>query len=677
MKDDPLLQPYQLKHLTLRNRILSTAHEPAYTEDGMPKEKYRLYHSEKARGGIAMTMIGGSAVVSPDSPPGFGNIMLYRDEVVRWMSELADDVHSHGAAVMIQITHLGRRNNWNKADWLPPLAPSHIKEGTHRAFPKAMEDWDMDRVVADYADAAERVKASGFDGLEVECYGHLIDQFWSPATNTRDDEYGGSLENRMRFGMRVFQAIRDRVGPDFLIGSRLTCDEAFEGGIDEKQGHEIAMRLAQSGLFDFFNVIRGHVDTHEGVSHVIPAMGYRSSPHLDFSAGIREATGMPTFHACRVQDVATARHAIQSDKLDMVGMTRAHLADPHIVNKIASGHEDQIRPCVAMGYCIDAIYAGQAVCIHNAATGRERHVPHVIPKGDTAKKVVVIGAGPGGLEAARVAAERGHQVVVLEASAQAGGQVRLISALQRRKEVMGIVDWRLGECERLGVTFRYNCYAEMADVTVENPDIVIVATGGIPSADFLASGAELATSSWDILSGEVAPASEVLLFDDHGAHPGMTAAEYIIGKDSQLRYVTPERTIAPDVGGTNYPAYLKAFSKADVSVKLNLRLRAIEKKGNRLVGQFFDEYAKLTKTIEADQIVVEHGAVPLDDLYFALKPLSTNLGETDQAALIDFAPQTLNTNPQGQFQLFRIGDAVASRNVHAAVLDAVRLLIGS
>ncbi|MEL6623058.1 MAG: N-methylproline demethylase, partial [Pseudomonadota bacterium] len=179
---DPLLQPYQLKHLTLRNRLMSTAHEPAYSDDGLPKERYRLYHAEKAKGGIGLTMTAGSAIVSADSPPAFGNLHAYRDEIVPWLRELADGVHEHGAAIMMQITHLGRRTNWNKADWFPVLAPSPIREPAHRAFPKEAEDWDLDRIVSDYADAAERMKAGGLDGIELEAYGHLLDQFWSPAT---------------------------------------------------------------------------------------------------------------------------------------------------------------------------------------------------------------------------------------------------------------------------------------------------------------------------------------------------------------------------------------------------------------------------------------------------------------------------------------------------------------
>ena len=202
-----------------------------------------------------------------------------------------------------------------------------------------MEDWDFDRVIAAYADAAERVKAGGLDGVEFECYGHLIDQFWSPATNKRADEYGGSIDNRLRFGLSVFEAVRRRVGPDFLLGARLVCDEDWERGLSREEGMAIARRLTRSGLIDFLNVIRGHIDSDEALSRVIPGMGERSAPHLDFAGEVRAETRLPTFHAARIQDVATARHAIESGKLDMVGMTRAHLADPHIARKVAERRE--------------------------------------------------------------------------------------------------------------------------------------------------------------------------------------------------------------------------------------------------------------------------------------------------------------------------------------------------
>ncbi len=672
---DPLLQPFQLKHLTLRNRFLSTAHEPAYTEDGLPKDRYRLYHSEKAKGGIALTMIGGSSVVAPDSPQAFGNILLYKDEVVRWLAELADDVHGHGAAVMIQVTHLGRRTSWSKADWLPVMAPSGVREPAHRAFPKAMEDWDIARIIKDYADAAERVQAAGLDGLELECYGHLIDQFWSPATNHRDDNYGGSLENRMRFGFEVIEAIRKRVGPEFIVGARMVCDEDWDRGLSKEEGLSIAQALVAGGGIDFVNVIRGHIDTDEALSHVIPGMGAKSAPHLEFSGEIRAAAKIPTFHAARIQDVATARYAISAGKLDMVGMTRAHMADPHIARKVAAGREAEIRPCVGMGYCIDSIYGGEAACIHNTATGREALLPHEIAASTGPKrKVVVVGAGPAGLEAARVASARGHAVDVFEAASEPGGQVRLTAALKRRREIMGIIDWRMAECSRAGVRFHFNTYAEPSDVTDLSPDIVIVATGGLPNTAFLDAGEDLVTSSWDVLSGAVPASGEVLVYDDNGAHPGMTTAEFLAEAGAKVEIVTPERTLAPDVGGTNFPAYFKVFSERDVAVTLNLRLVSVRRDGNRLVGRFQDDYGRRMIEKSADRIVVEHGTAPLDDLYFALKPGSSNLGAIDQAAFIAGRPQDLVANPAGRYRLYRIGDAVASRNIHAGIYEALRLL---
>jgi 2,4-dienoyl-CoA reductase-like NADH-dependent reductase (Old Yellow Enzyme family) len=673
--DDPLLQPYQLRHLTLRNRLISTAHEPAYSEDGMPTDRYRLYHLEKARGGIALTMTAGSAVIAEDSPAAFGNLHVYKDEIVPWLRRLTDDCHEAGAAVMIQITHLGRRTSWSAGDWLPVLAPSPIREPAHRAFPKEAEDWDIARITTQYADAAERMLAAGLDGIEIEAYGHFLDGFWSPATNRRTDDYGGSLDNRLRFTWAVLDAIRARVGSDLLVGLRLVADEDWDKGLSRAEGMEIARRLARSGQVDFLNIIRGHIDSDEALSHVIPGMGYRSAPHLDFAGEVRAETGIATLHASRIQDVATARHAVATGKLDLVGMTRAHIADPHIARKVIEGRENEIRPCVGMGYCIDRIYgAGGALCIHNAATGREASMPHVVKRGPgPARRAVVIGAGPAGLEAARVLSARGHAVTVFEAADEPGGQVRIAAGLKRRREILGIVDWRMEECARTGVEFRFNTYAEAEDVLEERPDLVIAATGGLPNTDFLESGAELATSTWDLLSGAVQPAEDVILYDDNGAHPGLTAAEFLAGAGSKLEIVTPERILGPDVGGTNFPAYFRVLEAAEARITLNLRLESLARDGNAILARFRGGYGGRVIEKRAAQVVVEHGTLPLDEVYFALKPLSRNLGAVDYRALIAGDPQAVATNPDGAFQLFRIGDAVSSRDIHAAIYDALRL----
>ena len=511
----------------------------------------------------------------------------------------------------------------------------------------------------------------------------MFDAFWMKRTNFRTDRYGGSLENRVRFSLEVLEEIRKQVGNDYIVGIRMVFDEGLDenlaGGLRLEEGLKIGEMLVETGALDFINIIKGHIDTEEGESLVLPSMGIPAAPYLEFAGAIKREFDLPVFHATRINEVASARYALRENLLDMVGMTRAHMADPYIVKKIESGEEDHIRPCVGMGYCLDRLYENNdALCAHNPATGREKTMPHFVPKtSGSVRKIVVIGAGPSGLEAVRVCAERGHSVVLFEANDRPGGQLLLAAKIERRREIIGIVDWLFAEVQRLGVEMLFNCYAEASEILAENPAVVIVATGGLPNTEFLREGADLVVPSWDILAGSVKPKNNILLFDDNGQHPGISCAEFLAKRashpETNLEYVTPERTIAPDVGGTNYPAYLRALYLNEVRITLNHRLTEVRRNTYGLLATLYNEYthSNIERTVE--QIVVEHGTLPLDELYFELREQSSNGGEIDLEALILGNAQNLVNNPEGNFELFRVGDAVASRNVHSAIYDSLRL----
>ncbi len=669
---DPLLQPFQLKHVLLKNRIMSTSHACGLEEGGLPKERDQVYHEEKAKGGIALTMFGGSSNVAPDSPSIFRQLYVGDDEIIPYLQQFSERIHAYGAGLMCQITHLGRRGDPSAGNWLPTIGPSPLRETLHRSFPKEMDEHDIERVIKAYGQAARRCKEGGLDGIETLASSHLIGQFLSPMCNRRTDRFGGTLENRCRFGLMVHEEIRRQTGDDFVVGIRHSVDEHGADGLSFEDCVAIAKIFERSGYIDFFNAIFGRMDTELTlVVDNMPGMDSPSAPWLEAVGAFKREVNLPVFHAARISDIASARFAIGEGLLDMVGMTRAHIADPHIVTKLERGDEGRIRPCVGATHCMSQ---HRPACLHNPSTGREQALPHVVAVSSApGRKVAIVGGGPAGLEAARVSAERGHEVVLFEAADQLGGQVLLGARASWRRDLAGVIDWRVQELERLGVEVHLNFYAEPSDILARSPDCVIVATGGIPDIDWI-DGAEYCATVWDAVTGSVPLGEEIVVYDGTGRHPAPQCAEYCASAGKTTTLVGLDGFLAVELTYSERVTWKRRLYELGIATKFDHRLKSVRKRGNGLLALFVNEVTGASLELNCDQLFVEHGTIPADDIFQELRSHSINDGVTNIDALLQGESQSPpGSLSDGGFELHRIGDAVASRNIHAAVLDALRL----
>ncbi|WP_445619872.1 dimethylglycine demethylation protein DgcA [Kushneria sp. Sum13] len=686
MAFEALFKPIQIGKHTIRNRVVSTAHAEVYaTDGGMTTDRYVKYYEEKAKGGCGLCICGGSSIVSIDSPQGWwSSVNLSTDRIIPHFQNLADAVHKHGGKIMIQITHMGRRSRWDGYDWSTLVSPSGIREPVHRSTCKTIEVEEIHRIIYDFTQAARRAKEGGLDGVELSAvHQHLIDQFWSPRVNKRTDEWGGSFENRMRFGMEVLKAVRAEVGDDFVVGMRITGDEFHPDGLDHEEMKRIAAYYDATGMVDYFGVVGSGCDTHNTLANVIPNMSYPPEPFLHLASGIKEVVSVPVIHAQNIKDPNQAQRILEGGYVDLVGMTRAHIADPHIIAKIKNNQVDQIKQCVGANYCIDRQYQGlDVLCIQNAATSREyMGLPHIIEKTEGPKrKVVIVGGGPAGMEAARVCAERGHDVTLFEAKDQIGGQITIASKAPQRDQIAGITRWYQLELTRLEVDQRLGTKADEATIADLRPDVVILATGGRPFLSQVPDwgfdedkSKSLVVSTWDILDGSVEPGKNVLVFDTICEFSGVSAADYLADKGSRVEIVTDDIKPGAAVGGTTFPTYYRSLYEKEVIMTSDLALHKVYREGESLVAVLENEYTGAMEERVVDQVVVENGVRPDEALYYTLKERSRNKGQTDIEALYAIKPQPCLSESGDGFVLFRLGDCTAPRNTHAAIYDALRL----
>jgi 2,4-dienoyl-CoA reductase-like NADH-dependent reductase (Old Yellow Enzyme family) len=607
------------------------------------------------------------------------SVNLSTDRIIPHFQNLADAMHKHGAKIMIQITHMGRRSRWDGFNWPTLMSPSGIREPVHRATCKTIEPEEIWRVIGNYAQAARRAKAGGLDGVELSAvHQHMIDQFWSPRVNKRTDEWGGTFEGRMKFGLEVLKAVRAEVGDDFCVGMRICGDEFHPDGLSHEDMKQIAKYYDDTGMLDFIGVVGSGCDTHNTLANVIPNMSYPPEPFLHLAAGIKEVVKVPVLHAQNIKDPNQATRILEGGYVDMVGMTRAHIADPHLIAKIKMGQIDQIKQCVGANYCIDRQYQGlDVLCIQNAATSREyMGVPHIIEKTTGPKrKVVVVGAGPAGMEAARVAAERGHDVTLFEKKEFIGGQITIAAKAPQRDQIAGITRWYQLELARLKVDLRLGTAADVATILDLRPDVVVLAVGGIRSSSRTSTGAppkaggqQLGRARRQGRAGQERAGVRHHLRVHRHVGGGLPRRQGQPGRDRHRRHQAGRghrRHVVPDLLPQHVPQRSDHDRRHDAGEGLPRRRQAGGGAGERIHRR--QGRAGGGPGGGGKRRAPGRRAVLRAQGRFAQQgPDRRRSAVRDQAAAVP--------EPAGEgYLLFRIGDCVAQRNVHAAIYDALRL----
>ncbi len=650
---DHLLSPFTLGSMTLRNRIVSTPHNTHYPRDGYITEDYIRYYSEKARGGVGLLQCFGSMSVHPSSPyQDWGVMKNWDDSSLPTFEKFATEMHRHGAKVMTQLTHRGRRGNSTITEQ-PMVSASSVPETVNRTTPRPLRKDEIRDIVEGYAAAALRLKRAGFDGAEVSGFArHLIDQFWSPQINQRTDEYGGSFKNRMRFGAEVIQAVRELVGDDFTVGLRISGDELLPGGRRIDGTKEIVEYMDALGCLDYFSVTGATGEPVSTAQKVIPSFDASQAVYRQYAVELKKITDKPVLLAGRIQEPEVAESLIAEGVCDLAGMTRALIADPHLPHKLRGKGDAEVKPCVAMQQgCIGrgamGLYTG---CTHNPVIGREAELAEV---GRTAqpRRILVIGGGPGGLETARVAAERGHDVMLVEAKETLGGRVATSAKAPLRPGWGRSTDWLVRDARRLGVDIRTGLHVDVAAVEKISPDAVVVATGSVPfMPDVVTTSDSRVTTVEDLLEKfpDLPAQADCLVVDLMGNVEGSLGAHALAVAGHRVTVVTPDHLLAEtEEKSTREPAY-EAMHKLGVRILTDLRTVAVEAYGPSVGITAANVYTGQQQKLDGFAIIAfSAGARPRDDL---------------SEALVERGIET-----------HVVGDAVAPRGIHDAMLEGTRL----
>ncbi len=521
MSYEHVLAPIEINGLEIKNRVVRTAHGTNIGQ-GRITDELIAYHEARAAGGCGLTILEAASV----HPTDMGTLWLHEASVVDDYRSLMDRLTPYGMAVFQQLGHLGYEGV--TADGGPPWSASELAGPSIRRPAKAMAQDDIDELIDAFASGARWCAEGGLDGVEVHiAHGYLLQQFMSAATNRRTDHYGGSWQNRIRLAREIVGAVREAIGPDVALGVRVGSEAVGDGGVTEHDCAELVRVLADDGLINYVNLTYGScLRPHKIMGGMHEPPGYE----LEAAAPVVAAVNLPAIVTGRFRTLAEADQLIAEGVADMVGLTRAHIADPELVAKSAAGREAEVRPCIAGNDgCVGGLNRGRLSCAVNPAVGREQDYPLPDPR-PLPRQIVVVGGGPGGMEAARLAAERGHSVVLFEARDRLGGAVRQAQELPTRALLGDICDWQERELNRLGVVVRLNQTADVHSISAVRPDLVVVATG--------ATGAEIPDIS-------TVPKGATAVVDDRfGGYEALGLAEWLATQGLAVTLTTPGRRIA-------------------------------------------------------------------------------------------------------------------------------------
>ena len=567
-----LLSPYEIRGRRLRNRVVSTPHATGWSRNGLIDQREVDYHIRKAAGGCGLVMTFGSASVDPSTEASYGSVALWDERNEPRLRALADGVHAQGGLVMSQMTHMGRRGT-SAISGIPLRAPSDLPEGVHLEVPVPLAADELPAIIEAFAAVARRLERCGLDGAEITSFGgHLIEQFFDPGVNTRTDAYGGSLENRTRFAREVLLAVRDAVSDTFVIGFRMAIDQCMTGGLGPDEMIEIARNLAATGAIDLFSVSGGTGATRLSTGYFVPGDALPEGVYNDRAIRFRRQVGVPTLVAGRNVEPDMAE-AVVAAGVELVAMTRALIADPDLPQKVADGR--QHRPCIGLNDgCIGRLYSGMPMyCSVNPAV-RDPELADIVEAAQRGR-IVVVGGGVAGLEAARAAALRGHDVVLFERRPVLGGRARLAALRSGRGRWQRYIDWLAEEADEAGVVIRVGTAADTSTVLAERPDAVIVASGSILRPEARLPGLLPMLDVDELLEGgpDVLPDpsfGSALILDDEGHQLAPTASEMLVASGFGVEIATSHPAVGDLIDATQLPFVLQRLARDGVRLTPNV-----------------------------------------------------------------------------------------------------------